>query len=47
MVKTAEIIINAALKRNDSIGAHYRIDSVNSDSKSQVEDIQSGKIFIK
>ena len=47
MLKVAEIIVNAALKREDSIGAHYRSDTQKPFDTLQTEDRESDKIFIK
>ena len=48
MILTSEIIINSALKRKASIGAHYRSDSVCELSiNGEKEEIKNGKIFVK
>lgn len=48
MILTSEIIINSALKRKASIGAHYRSDSICELSKNDIkEEIKNGKIFVK
>ena len=48
MILTSEIIINSALKRKASIGAHYRSDSACELSKNgEKEEIKNGKIFVK
>ena len=47
MICASEIIINSALARKESIGAHYRADDVNNITKSETEEFKSGKIFVK
>ena len=47
MICASEVIINAALERKESIGAHYRSDNVKCGIKSEAEDFKNGKIFVK
>lgn len=47
MLYAAEIIINAALNRRESVGAHYRTDDTEKEKHFQTEDVKGGEIFIK
>ena len=48
MLCASEIIINSALKRKNSIGAHFRTDSCQNFEDINMEmEIQNDKIFVK
>lgn len=48
MINVCELVINAALNRKTSVGAHYRTDgSIEENCTELVEEKENGKIFVK